>query len=352
MVCWLWGVIGRRTARPRLQSALLWLFVAGAAADGADCMAGDQSKLRASGGPADSVDFPDLTRVPPILGINVRKAANFWRHWHLVTTRYRKDNGEQRFIFANDIAWSAMERRAKRYPDGAMFGKIAFATGRDEAFPNSVEPTRTTRVQLMVKNATKYKEFDGWGYAIPSAHPVSGNRQRDHDDAAACHGCHKLVPERDFVFSRSTFLGRAGVTATDVPSANFRGSFRRVETKEYSPLTLEALRLSKNSDASVLMYASMMLFSGSMQESIGPLADYVRQDQTPYLLADETQQQFILVKPLQNDSMCRTAEQVISVLTVKLTAEDRPEARPFRSLTTGRVCNGSYEQIDVQQLPQ
>jgi hypothetical protein len=40
----------------------------------------------------------NLSSFNEVNGINPKKIDRFWEDWHLVTVRYRKDNGEQRFV--------------------------------------------------------------------------------------------------------------------------------------------------------------------------------------------------------------------------------------------------------------
>ena len=56
-----------------------------------------------------------------------------------------------------------MKRGDEQYPDGAMLGKVAFATEEDPSFPNSLQPFLLTRVQFMRKNVSDYSASDGWG---------------------------------------------------------------------------------------------------------------------------------------------------------------------------------------------
>ena len=54
-------------------------------------------------------------------GLQLKDYPDFETKWHLVTVRYRKDTGEQRFTYANDIAWTAMNagpdgEKIKNYP--------------------------------------------------------------------------------------------------------------------------------------------------------------------------------------------------------------------------------------------
>jgi hypothetical protein len=138
---------------------------------------------------------------PEMNGIKFLEYKEFPNKWKLVTVRYRQDSNEMRFTYANDIAIKAMKSLKPNYPDGAAFGKVGFIAEPDPSFPSSLSPVGTRRYQLMVKNKSKYKNSDGWGYALfdSSGHLYNEDIKAKTD---ACIACHRVVPERDFVFSR------------------------------------------------------------------------------------------------------------------------------------------------------
>jgi hypothetical protein len=138
--------------------------------------------------------------------ISFKKWKDFQKNWHLVTVRFRQDSTEMRFTYANEIAWKTLQSLKPDYPDGAAFGKVAFMTEPDPAFPSSVVPSGTRRFQLMVRDKKKYKETDGWGYALfDSKGGLFPDDQKQ--TTAGCVACHRIVPERDYVFSRPAALG-------------------------------------------------------------------------------------------------------------------------------------------------
>ena len=61
-------------------------------------------------------------------GITIGQFGDFVHNWHFVTVRFRRDKGEQRFEYANDIAWKTLLEHSKYYPDGAVFAKVAVQT--------------------------------------------------------------------------------------------------------------------------------------------------------------------------------------------------------------------------------
>ena len=126
--------------------------------------------------------------------------GDYTEKWKLVTVRYRQDTQEMRFTYANPIAWESLKKGEKEYPDGSVFAKIGFKSGVDPAFTSSIVPSGSRRFQFMVKNSKKYPDTDGWGYAL-----FQSNGELFEGDVKtvtqSCHACHKIVPERNFVFS-------------------------------------------------------------------------------------------------------------------------------------------------------
>lgn len=132
--------------------------------------------------------------------IHLLEYGDFTKTWKLITVRYRQDSQEMRFVYANSLAMDAISKGASSYPDGSVFAKVGFKSGVDPAFNSSIVPSGARRFQFMVKNSKKYPETDGWGYAL-----FQSNGDLFEGDVKtvtqSCHACHKLVPERDYVFS-------------------------------------------------------------------------------------------------------------------------------------------------------
>jgi hypothetical protein len=137
---------------------------------------------------------------PKMNDISLYQFGDFTQEWKLVTVRYRKDTEEMRFTYANPKAWEALKKQSLPFPDGSIFAKVGFKSKQDPAFNSSVVPSGARRFQFMVKDSKKYSEFDGWGYAL-----FQSNGELYEGDLKtqtfSCHACHKIVPERNFVFS-------------------------------------------------------------------------------------------------------------------------------------------------------
>jgi len=132
--------------------------------------------------------------------IKVTDYKGFEKKWNLVTVRHRRDSNEMRFTYANPVAWKAMQSGVKEYPEGSVFAKIGLVVGEDPAFPSSVVPNGARRFQFMKKDK-KYKDTDGWGYALFDSSAKTFGEDPSLT-AQACHACHRLVPDRGFVFSQ------------------------------------------------------------------------------------------------------------------------------------------------------
>ena len=127
----------------------------------------------------------------------LQQFGNFEKDWQLVTVRYRKDTEEIRLVYANSLAWKALQDMKLDYPDGAVFAKIGMGTKQDSAFPSSVVPAELRRTQFMIRNRLKHDSTDGWGYAL-----FDGAGQKLPDESMNCAACHRLVRERGEVFSQ------------------------------------------------------------------------------------------------------------------------------------------------------
>lgn len=134
--------------------------------------------------------------------IGLSDYGDFTKKWNLVTVRFRQDSHEMRFTYANPIAWEALSKGVTPLPEGSVFAKIGYKSGVDPAFTSSIVPSGARRFQFMLKNLKKYPDTDGWGYALfDSDGGLFPGEVKTVTNS--CHACHKLVPERDFVFSEA-----------------------------------------------------------------------------------------------------------------------------------------------------
>lgn len=203
-------------------------------------------------------------------GYYLKDYAGFWKNpdWHFVTVRFRKDTGEMRLTYANDLAWKALLAGGKEYPDGAVFGKVGLLTTEDPSFTSSAVPKGARRYQLMVRDAKKWKDTNGWGYALFDG---TGKAIAEDQDIAsmACYACHALVPERGDVFSEQFNMDiSATLPSPGLPQAE------AISRIEFETVKAEALpekvrdKLPKNFEDARLVQGKLMLhlFRGTIDE--------------------------------------------------------------------------------------
>lgn len=134
-------------------------------------------------------------------GIKFEDVKDMQEKWSFVTTTYREDKHELRFMYANAIAHKVFQNDLPTFPEGSMVGKVAYYSLGDLSFPASKVPTNIKRYQVMIKDSKRFKETDGWGYAIFDRY---GNAfPENHKEVSRdCHACHKIVEDRDYIFAQ------------------------------------------------------------------------------------------------------------------------------------------------------
>ena len=239
--------------------------------------------------------MPDLGAADRFDTIAPRGAAHFWDTWHMVTVRYRSDNGEQRFVYANDAAYRTYSAGAKTFPKGAMLAKVAFTTEVDPAFPASKLPRVVSRVQLMLKD--EHREHAGWRYAI---YPASVRNGDEKSVVAACDACHALVRDRDSVFSVPAFLPSRAARDENA----FAGKFTRLPLAQTNALARAAAQVVGAVAGSKVAVLTMPLFAGALSESEPALIAFVRRTGEAYVLYDEESHQYVAAAPQSPSAGC------------------------------------------------
>jgi hypothetical protein len=123
-----------------------------------------------------------------------------YRSWKVISITDRFDNGTMRIIFANDIAVKAIqEHQTKNWPNGAVFAKAAWK--QQVNADGTVAAGAFWQVEFMIKDARKYAQTAGWGWAR-----WRGNKLKPYGDNALftteCISCHQPMKDNDFVFTR------------------------------------------------------------------------------------------------------------------------------------------------------
>lgn len=259
-----------------LGAALLYFFVFGIA------------------GTVESQSPQDSTR--DMNGIRLSQFKDFEKNWQLVTTRFRRDSGEMRITYANDIAWQYMQKGVTDYPDGAVFAKIGLMTQDDPDFTSSAVPSGTKRYQFMVRDKKKFAETTGWGYAIftPDGRTIF-SKEDEHIESLACSACHEMVPHRGYVFSQPMALA-AGTSTLPVakPATWNLTSFSTVKVMTLPRLVREHIPAGVTEIRRVRGAFEKNVFGGTMGEIRPTLIKEVMRTRTPAALVSEKSTLFAL----------------------------------------------------------
>ncbi|HWB97512.1 MAG TPA: cytochrome P460 family protein [Bryobacteraceae bacterium] len=119
--------------------------------------------------------------------------------WKLISTTDRGDNGTFRFVLGNDVsARAARTGSLSPWPDGARLAKIAW---QQEPGPDGlVRPGKFVQVELMVKDAGRYKRTQGWGWGRWRGVDLKPYGKDAHF-VDECTGCHQPLGGNDYVYT-------------------------------------------------------------------------------------------------------------------------------------------------------
>jgi hypothetical protein len=271
-------------------------------------------------------------------GVDPKQFGEFWRTWQLVTIRYRDDIKQMRFIYANPVAAVALAQNRLPYSDGAMFGKVIYETRRDSAFPASFMPGKPIRIQLMKKDARAYPATGGWGFALYTEGHVQANPLKDKTDAEACHACHAIVSDRDFVFATPYQNDVPAIPKVDdLGEGAFHQLFRKQSLASLGDFANAILKRFAAAGLKEVYVHKMPLFYGSEAESVPALSRFVVRDKAPYLLIDDVNFRFVLVTGGQLLAACPDGVFVAAAPAMEvLPGHERPV-----TMRTGKFCADS-----------
>ena len=136
----------------------------------------------------------------PVAPNGIRLYADYL-NWKVIAPSYREDKGHIRIITGNEIAVTALRNGQKPLPDGSVLAKVAWKAEKQPSFPVATEPGAFVQVEFMVKDAQKYRETGGWGFARFVGNDLKPYG-RDAGFVAECFGCHKPVASNDYLFTR------------------------------------------------------------------------------------------------------------------------------------------------------
>jgi hypothetical protein len=119
--------------------------------------------------------------------------------WKLISTTDRGDNNTFRFILGNVIAAEAVQSgMISPWPDGTRLAKVAWQ--QELGDDGLIHPGNFVQVELMVKDARRYNDTDGWAWGRWRGLDLRpyGNDAHFVDE---CTGCHMPVRGNDYVYT-------------------------------------------------------------------------------------------------------------------------------------------------------
>ena len=132
------------------------------------------------------------------------KEIEGYQNYKIVATHFRTDMNEIRYILANPVAYNALKDNKVIMPDGSKIVKIGWSVKVMPPYPAALEADKIQRVEYMIKDKTKHKESDGWGYA--RFVKKNGKYEAWGDGVESCVSCHAIVNSNDFLFTKFQHL--------------------------------------------------------------------------------------------------------------------------------------------------
>ena len=123
-----------------------------------------------------------------------------YQNFKIVATHYRTDKTELRYILANDVAYKALKAQKTVMPNGSKIVKIGWIVDKMPIYPVALEADKIQRIEYMIKDKTKHKESDGWGYA--RFVKKDGKYKAWGGDIQSCVSCYQLVKSNDALFTK------------------------------------------------------------------------------------------------------------------------------------------------------
>lgn len=129
-----------------------------------------------------------------------------YRDWRVIGVSHRTDNDTLRVILGNDTAVAAARAgRTQPWPDGSILAKLVWKDATHPAWETATVPGDFMQAEFMVKDAGKYRDTGGWGFAR-----WKGLEQAPYGADAGfvqeCFGCHTRVKDNDHVFTHPAAL--------------------------------------------------------------------------------------------------------------------------------------------------
>ncbi|XPV70460.1 MAG: cytochrome P460 family protein [Halarcobacter sp.] len=152
---------------------------------------------------AADVYLSDNSKVPDLKMKNTDllfKDIEGYQNYQIVSSHFRKDKNEIRYILANPVAYNALRAKKIIMPQGSKLVKIGWSVKDMDNFPSALEANQIQRVEYMIRDKSKHTESDGWGYA--RFVKKDGKYKAWEGDSKSCVACHSIVKSNDAVFTK------------------------------------------------------------------------------------------------------------------------------------------------------
>jgi len=108
-----------------------------------------------------------------------------------------------------DAYKAGIPANGKPVPNGAKMAKIHWKPKPNQFFPSATVPGEQVNVDFMVKDAKRFADSGGWGYAVFDYNAASGTftpgttagTPPQGNDAKCGFACHTRAKARDYVFT-------------------------------------------------------------------------------------------------------------------------------------------------------
>jgi len=129
-----------------------------------------------------------------------------YKDWSVVSSSHRVDNNTLRVILGNDTAVAAARSgQTNPWPDGAILAKIVWKETTLESWDKAIVPGAFVHVEFMEKDAEKYAQTGGWGFARWKGAGLEPYGE-DASYVFECFGCHTPVKDNDYVFTHPAMI--------------------------------------------------------------------------------------------------------------------------------------------------
>src|SRR6202050_5351033 len=133
-----------------------------------------------------------------------------YEDWQGVAPSHTDAQNVMRVILANPVMMKAYREgipaNGKPFPDGSKIAKIEWQPKKITDAPFSVStpdtvPGPLTEVEFIEKDAKRFPDSNGWGYAEFKYDAAADTFTPNGNDAKCGAACHKLAAAKDYIFT-------------------------------------------------------------------------------------------------------------------------------------------------------